>query len=57
MSKNSRTGYEVVIRDGRKIVTRQTFKNEADAWAFLERYENYYSVEFVDLSYRAPKAA
>lgn len=43
--------YEVIVKDGRKIIARKTFKNEDDAWYFVEQNENRFEVEFKDLKY------
>ena len=43
--------YEVIVKDGRKIIARRTFKDEDDAWYFVEQNEERYTVEFKDLNY------
>ena len=43
--------YEVIVKDGRKIVARKTFKNEDDAWYFVEQNENRFEVEFKNLEH------
>jgi len=43
--------YEVVVKQGRKIVARKTFSTEQAAWNFMELNESRYEVEFRNLNY------
>ena len=43
--------YEVVVKQGRKIVARKTFTTEQSAWDFVALNESRYEVEFRNLNY------
>lgn len=43
--------YQVTVMSGRKIVSRQKFSNEDEAWEFYDRYTDRYTCEFKNLNY------
>jgi hypothetical protein len=43
--------YEVVVKQGRKIVARKTFTSELAAWDYVGLNEDRYEVEFRNLNY------
>jgi len=43
--------YEVIVKQGRKIVARKTFSTEQAAWAYLTLNEGSYEVEFRNLNH------
>lgn len=43
--------YEVVVKQGRKIVARKTFPTEQAAWDYVALNESRYEVEFRNLNY------
>jgi hypothetical protein len=43
--------YQVTVMSGRKIVSRQKFSSEDEAWEYYDRYSDKYTCEFTNLFY------
>jgi hypothetical protein len=43
--------YEVIVKQGRKIIARKTFATEQSAWDFVALNESRYEVEFRNLNH------
>ena len=42
--------FQVVVRDGRKLISKQKFNDEEDAWAFYDRNSGVFDCEFRNLN-------
>lgn len=45
--------YEVTLKQGRKIISRKTFKTEEEAFDFMDKYRLTFECELKNLSYLA----
>lgn len=43
--------FEVILKSGRKIVSRTKFSNMDDAFYFISQNERKYTCQFIDLDY------
>lgn len=42
--------YQVIVRQGRKVIEKQVFGAEQAAWDFFDRHSDTYACEFRDCS-------
>lgn len=43
--------YEVTLKQGRKIISRKTFKTESEAFDFMDKYRLKFECELKNMNY------